>query len=80
MFDAYGFEVYDFTDMRSFGVDDTYYKDWVHGGEVVYLLMVIDMIEKGSILGNYTNLDYLKNLYENRASNLTIYPLDWLNN
>lgn len=78
IFDKYGYEIYDYTDLRSFEIDDSYFVNWIHGGEVSFLRMVIDMDERGSILNEYTDLSYLKTLYENRFSNLTVYSLDWL--
>lgn len=74
LFDKYGYELYDYTDMQGHGIDDTYFVDGFHGGEVAYLKMVIDMVNQKSVLNNYTNVEYLNALYDNRASNLTIYP------
>ena len=76
LFDKYGYELYDYTDVRSLGCDDTYFIDGFHGSDVTYLLMLMDMVNSGSKVGEYTNISILSELFENRHSNLTIHSIE----
>ena len=66
IFDAYGFEFYDYTDVTPLGCTDNYFIDGFHGSDTAYLRMFIDMIEAGSRLGELCDLDSLKQYDANR--------------
>lgn len=76
LFDKYGYELYDYTDVRYLGCDDTYFIDGFHGSDVTYLLLLIDMVDSGSKLREYTNISNLLELFQSRYSNLIISPID----
>ncbi len=67
-----GFEFYHYTDPAILNIDDSYFVDGFHGSDSAYLLMMIDMLEKGSILNSYADINELHQLYENRISNLQV--------
>lgn len=72
IFEHYNFEFYDYTDMRYLGCDDSYYIDGFHAGDIGYILLLKDMLEKNSILRNYIKKETLDNLLETRYSNLLV--------
>ncbi len=72
MFDGYGFEFYDYTEVSNLGCDDSYFIDGYHASAVVHARMQKDMIEKGSILANYSDIAQLNHLDNNRISNLNL--------
>lgn len=74
VFAEYGFEFYDYTDIRHTGADDSYFTDGFHASGVGYGLMLEDMISRGSILSEYTDIAQLRRVYEERYSNL-VYEL-----
>jgi len=73
VFKRYGFELWDMTNLNKYGSNDSETIDGFHGGEVTYLRMLIYMIENGSILKNYTNLNHLKNDLNKRKNNYIVY-------
>ncbi len=68
----HGFEFYHYTNPSTLNMDDSYFVDGFHGSDSAYLLMLIDMLESGSLLNDYADLAHLKELYENRISNLQV--------
>lgn len=73
LFKEQGFELWDMSDLSIFGSNDSETIDGFHGGEVSYLKMLIFMIENGSILRNYTNLNNLRNDLDYRKNNYIVY-------
>ncbi len=67
-----GFEFYDFTDPVTLDANDDYFIDGFHGSDVLYLRMLIQMVEQGSCLGEYANLDDLITMDENALSTLQV--------
>ncbi len=66
VFDTYGFEFYDYSDVAFLGCTDKFFLDAFHGSDTAYLRMFIDMIEAGSHLGELCDLDSLKQYDANR--------------
>ena len=62
LFSEYGYMYFDYMDGTVLDLDDTYYVDGFHGGEVVYAHIVNDMINKGSCLREYIDEDRLNEL------------------
>ena len=77
LFSQYGFEYYDFLDLRSIGLDDSYFIDGFHASESALAKMLLSMLDSGSILHPYIPADYLQELYDNRASNILLHPYSW---
>lgn len=67
--DKYGYEVYDFTDIRQLDCDDSYFVDGFHGGEVAYAVMLREMCIEDSRLCEVTNMERLEDRINNRFSN-----------
>lgn len=72
IFDSFGFEYYDYTNINSLGCDGSYFVDGFHGGDVAYLRMFKDMVRQGSILESLCDLEAMEKLDENRYSNLLL--------
>lgn len=73
IFDENNFELWDLTNLGTYGSDDGEVVDGFHGGEVTYLRMLIYMLENGSSLKNYANDDKLKNDLNNKKNNYIVY-------
>ncbi len=67
--DKYDCEVYDFTDIRKLGCDDSYFIDGFHGGEVAYAMMLREMCREDSRLSEVTDIEKLENRIDTRFSN-----------
>lgn len=67
--DEYNCEVYDFTDIRWLGCDDSYFVDGFHGGEVAYAMILREMCREESILCQVINMEELEECVANRFSN-----------
>ncbi len=72
IFDDYGFEFFDYTDVSFLGCTDDYFLDGFHGSDVVNLRMFINMIEQGSRLGEYCTLEDLQGYDTSRFSDIRI--------
>lgn len=77
LFSQYEFEYYDFLDLRSIGLDDSYFIDGFHASESALAKMLLSMIDSGSIIHHYIPTNYLQELYNNRASNILLHPYSW---
>lgn len=75
LFAKYGCEYYSYMDGTLLGVDDTYFVDGFHGGEVVYGYIVQDMIAKGSDICKNVNEEKLTSLIRERYSSLSFEDL-----
>jgi hypothetical protein len=73
LFDARGFEFYDFSDPSSFGASDAEFIDELHGSEKVYARMWLRMLEEGSRLARYSDRDALEARLLRSSSDLTIF-------
>ena len=69
----YGFECYDLTSPKMISSVDNEFIDGFHGGEKVYIKMLITILEKESILNRKTNIDQLKNNLNNSISDYQVY-------
>ncbi|WP_445721756.1 hypothetical protein [Flavobacterium sp.] len=73
LFKEQGFELWDMSNLNKYGSNDSETIDGFHGSEVSYLKMLVYMIENGSILKNYTNLNNLRNDLDNKKNNYQVY-------
>lgn len=74
IFDSYGFELWDMSQLSTYHSNDRETIDGFHGGSVSYLRMMIYMIENYSILKEISNISQLKKDLENRINDLLVYP------
>jgi len=72
-FAKYRYEVYDFTHLSSINANDNEMLDGFHGGESVYLKMLINIAEADTSLHDIVNLTKLKLDLKNVKNNFTIY-------
>lgn len=72
IFAEYGFEYFDYTDVRELGVNDKNFVDGFHGSEIVYAYMVQDMIMQESALKKYVDETKLDNLLINCYNDLML--------
>lgn len=73
IFKKNGFELWDMTNLNKYGSNDQETIDGFHGGEVSYLRMLIYMIENGSVLKKFTDIQKLKSDLNNRKNAYIIY-------
>ena len=73
--EKYGFEYYDYSKLDKLGCDDSYFTDGHHASDSAYCRMMIDMIEKGSVLKDYCDINKLRQMYDKRYSNLVLQDL-----
>lgn len=76
VFNRNGYEFYDFTTIASTGSTDNEVIDGFHGSEAVYIKILIKMLDSGSILNRYCNINELKMRSENKLNRYTIYMPD----
>lgn len=75
VFAKYGFEYYDYLSGDFNGITDAYYLDGFHGSEIVYGMMVEDMLKHGSRLNEYADRNLLRQMLEERHNSLLFGPL-----
>lgn len=73
VFNKQGFELWDMRFLDQYKSNDSEVIDGFHGGEVSYLKMLIHMVENGSVLKNYTDLNKLINDLNNKKNNYEVY-------
>lgn len=73
LFNQYAFEFYDYSSVQQLGCKDDYFLDGFHGSEIVYGMIVQDMIEHRSIVGQYVKQEKLKNMLANRESDVIFF-------
>lgn len=73
IFEKYNFELWDMTSLSCCESNDNEVIDGFHGSEVTYIRMLKYMVENGSKLKDFTNLEKLKKDIKNRKNNLTLY-------
>ena len=73
-FGRYGFELHAFHCMSDCGSSDQEAIDGFHAGEVTYLKMVIQMLQRGSALNQYADLNQLQNDVLQVVDRYTPYP------
>ncbi len=71
LFTRYGYQVFDYLDGESLGVSDEAFIDGFHGSEVVYGLLILDMLPSSKPLQKIIDAARLQELYEQRYSELT---------
>lgn len=71
MFDRYEYEIYDFTDVRKIGCDDSYFVDGFHGSDIVYSMIIKEMCGETSVLQEIVDFDKLNSMIDHRYSNMT---------
>lgn len=76
IFDKYGFEFYNYINASLLNVTDDYFIDGFHGSEVLYGYMLMNMMENGSEVENYININNLSYLLENAHDGRTFYDPD----
>jgi len=74
VFQKFEFELWDLNRLNTYNSNDSEVIDGFHGGEVTYLKMLIYMIEKGSRLKHYTNLEKLKADQDHKENDYIVYP------
>lgn len=75
IFDVYGYEFYDFTDVRFLECDDSFFIDGFHGSEVLYGIMIQKICESNSNLQFVIDQQKLNRMILDRYSNLTFYDV-----
>lgn len=73
LFEAYGHEFYDYTDVTPLGCDDSWFVDGYHAGDPVWLRMMADMADRGSALGQMCDVAFLRELEAGRYANHLLY-------
>lgn len=73
IFGEYGYEYFDYTDVRELGLDDACFIDGFHGGEVVYACLVRNMTTQGSCLQKYVDVKILDSLLDHSYNHLMLY-------
>ena len=63
-------------DSASLGVTDEYFIDGFHGSDVVYALMVVNMIDNNSKLEKYVDNDKLEMMLSNAHNGLVLEKPD----
>ena len=76
LFDRYGFEFFDFSDIARVGSPDDETLDGFHGSEVAYLRLTLKMAETSRILGDYVDADQLEKMLNGIHSALEISSTD----
>lgn len=79
LFMKYDYKYFDYMDGSTLEVDDTYFIDGFHGGEVVYAYILQDMIEKGSSISRFVDADRLLDIHVNCESSLMLDNSDYNN-
>ncbi|MFD2203497.1 hypothetical protein [Shivajiella indica] len=72
-FEINGFELWNMRYLSTFGSNDDEMLDGFHGGAVTKLRMIIFLLENGSKLNEYTDLNILKNDLKNRKNRYLVY-------
>ncbi len=72
IFDFYGYEYYNFSNVSSLGCSDEYFIDGFHGSSVVYLRMLKSMLLQGSILQDICDIDNLEYWDKHKKSTYTV--------
>jgi len=73
VFNKYDYEFYNYPSGKLLGSNDDQFLDGFHGGEVVYLNILIDMLKKHSILNEVVEIDKLYNDIKNKKNRFVLY-------
>jgi hypothetical protein len=73
IFERYGFDLFDFSDLASVGASDEETYDGYHGSEKAYLRMFLKMIENNAVLKTVTDQTYLKGRLEQSRNPYTVF-------
>jgi hypothetical protein len=72
-FSKYNFELFDFTDISKFGSTDAETIDGFHGGELMYLKMLLHMSENKSDIKHFINIKKIQIDINKRSNNYIVY-------
>ncbi len=73
LFQKYGYEYFDYTDISVLDMDDSYFVDGFHGSDVAYARMTKDMVSRGEKLKEYVEEEKLDQLLGQRYNNKMFY-------
>lgn len=73
LFDKYGYELYDFSQMSTIGSGDDETIDGFHGGELAYLKLLLEMLDRNSALNNVCDSRKLRNDANTAVNNYVVY-------
>lgn len=73
IFEKYGFELHDMSNLSYYKSSDNETLDGFHGGEITYMKILIKMIDDNSVLKNYTSKDRLKIDLGKKINNYQVY-------
>lgn len=76
IYNEYGFDYYDFSEITTFGSADTEMVEAQHGGEKMYLRMFIRMAEQTAQLGQIVDLPYLEKHLANATSTYYVFGIE----
>ena len=68
VFETFGFQVFDFANIATFGSSDQEMKDSIHGFETALLRMMISMARENSPLREFADIPGMEGLLENAYS------------
>lgn len=68
VFEARGFEFYDYSDFAMLGATDAEAVDSFHGSERVYIKLCLSLVEKGSLLAREFDVPLLRKALESRGN------------
>jgi hypothetical protein len=71
-FSDFGFPLFDFTDVKSFGGNDREFIDPVHSNDKALLRIIINMAKRDRILGRYVDLPALKSLLKSATDDFVL--------
>ena len=75
LYKKYGFDFYDFSDITSFRSSDSEMVEAKHGGEKMYLRILIQMAEQNSSLRPFVDIPYLKERLANATSSYYVFGI-----
>jgi hypothetical protein len=73
IFKLYNFELWDMTNLKNYHSNDNETIDGFHSSEVTDIKMLIHMVENGSKLKDFTNLQELKSSLSNKKNDYLVY-------
>ena len=77
IFNKYDYQVFDFTDMSSFGAEKCEVIDGIHASEKAYLRLFIKMAESDKKLAKYVDIIYLKDKLESENSCYDVFRFEF---
>lgn len=74
LFNKYNYEFYNYSNPSIIGANDSNNIDGMHGGEVTYLKMLLNILDSDSKLNGFTNVNQLKKDLESPINRYVVYP------